>query len=103
MNKVRFSGKEVGYLELPGAVKDSDCSMVEVDGGVSSKRGCCNSFRWKPNPEYFRCGECKFLENGEQGEQEEGKRPITKREAASMTDEELIDSNRPVFGRTERE
>lgn len=104
INRIRITAQEAGYLELPGAKKDSDCSVVEVSGGVSSQRGCCNSYAWRSrNPKNFSCGECKYLEDGEQyNEQEEGKRPISKREAAEMSDEELINSDRPVFGRVEK-
>ncbi len=100
VNKTRITAQEAGYLELPGATKDADCSVVEVEGGVSSERGCCNAFRWKSGDvEYFRCGECKYLAGA--GEQREEKRPIGKREARKMSDAEILDSDRPVFGRVE--
>lgn len=94
MNKPRISEREAGYLELPNAVKDSDCSVVEVDGGVSSERGCCNSFGWKTEDvEYFRCGECKYL-TGQERDGEE--KPLGRREAGRMSFEQVLDSDRPV-------
>jgi broad specificity phosphatase PhoE len=57
----RYTAREAGYLELEGAKKDNDCTIVEVEGGVSSKRGCCNGFRPVPKADNFRCGECTFL------------------------------------------
>jgi hypothetical protein len=93
-NKQRITAQEAGYLELPGAVKDSDCSVVEVDGGVSSEKGCCNSFGIKPETDSFRCGECKYLAGQEERDGEE--KPLGRREARTMSDKELLDSNRPV-------
>ena|SRR5437667_8073998 len=94
MNKPRISAQEAGYLELPNATKDSDCSVVEVGGGVSSEGGCCNSFGWKtPDVEYFRCGECKYLADQKESD---GARPLGRREARKMSDEEILDSSRPV-------
>src|SRR5258708_5014706 len=95
MNEQRISAQEAGYLELPGAVKDADCEVVEVDGGVSSDRGCCNSFGWKsPNVQRFACGECKYLEG--QGERDGEEKPLGKREAGKMSFEQVLDSDRPV-------
>jgi hypothetical protein len=48
-------------MELAGAQKDGDCSKVDVQGGVSLDRGCCNDF--EPQDEQtdtFSCGNCKF-------------------------------------------
>lgn len=102
INKIRITAAQAGYLELPGAVKDADCEVVEVDGGVSSERGCCNSYAWRSrNPKGFSCGECRYLEDA--GEQADGARPIGKREAAKMSDEELLNSDRPVFGKVTEE
>lgn len=95
INKTRISEQQAGYLELPGAVKDADCEIVEVEGGVSSERGCCNSFGWKTEDvETFSCGECKYVEGA--SEQPEEERPIGRREARKMSEQELINSNRPV-------
>jgi hypothetical protein len=95
MNEHRITAQEAGYLELPGAVKDADCEVVEVDGGVSSERGCCNSFGWKSaDVEYFRCGECKYLAGQEERDGEE--RPLGRREAKKMSDREILDSSRPA-------
>jgi hypothetical protein len=52
---------QAGYMELQGAVKDGDCSKVDVQGGVSLDRGCCNEF--EPQDETtdtFDCGNCKY-------------------------------------------
>jgi hypothetical protein len=48
-------------MELQGATKDGDCSKVDVEGGVSLDRGCCNEF--EPEDEQtdtFSCGNCKY-------------------------------------------
>ena len=51
------------YMELPGAVKDADCSRVEVKGGVSNELGCCDLWEWeKDSGKFFRCGTCKYTE-----------------------------------------
>ena len=97
MNQKRITAKQAGYLELPDAVKDSDCAVVAVEGGVSSERGCCNAFGWKSEDvEYFRCGECKYLV-GDAGERD-GSRPLTRREAKKMSDDEILNSERPGQG-----
>jgi hypothetical protein len=94
VNEHRISAQEAGYLELPGAVKDADCEVVEVDGGVSSERGCCNSFGWKSrNVQGFKCGECKYLAGQEE---RDGERPLGRREARGMSDKEILESDRPV-------
>ena len=62
MEKHRMSAAEARYEELPGAVKDGDCTIVAVEGGLSKRRGCC--CRWKrmtQDPDGFRCGTCKFV------------------------------------------
>jgi hypothetical protein len=49
-------------MELPGAQKDADCNHVIVRGGVSSKLGCCNDFRYDSDePKEFRCGTCTHI------------------------------------------
>jgi|SRR5215472_5439209 len=100
MSEQRISAQEAGYLELPGAVKDSDCQVVSVDGGVSSERGCCNSFGWKsPDVEYFRCGECKYLSDSdreEQGDDYGENKPLGKKEADKLSFEQILNSDRPV-------
>lgn len=94
-NKIRITAEQAGYLELPDAVKDADCSVVEVDGGVSSDRGCCNSFGWKTEDvKKFACGECKYVEGANEQPKEE--RPIGRREARKMSDMEIINSDRPA-------
>ncbi len=101
MNKTRISEQEAGYLELPGAKKDADCNVVEVDGGVSSERGCCNSFKWKSaDVEYFRCGECKYLTDQEE---RDGERPLGRREAGRMSFSDVLNSNRPAAEKEEEE
>lgn len=62
----RLSAKEVDYMELEGAVKDADCHKVKVDGGVSTKLGCCNVFKHREGePLQFRCGTCQFLKESQ--------------------------------------
>ncbi len=55
----KVSQESAGYMELDGAVKDSDCEIVE--GKVSSRRGCCNLFDPEAGADEFRCGECEYL------------------------------------------
>ena len=96
MNKTRINERAAGYMELEGAKKDGECSVVEVPDGISKDKGCCNNF-WPPTAKKFSCGTCVYVEDaGSEYEQEDGKRPISKREAAKMSDEELINSDRPV-------
>jgi hypothetical protein len=48
-------------MELAGAQKDGDCSKVDIQGGVSLDKGCCNFF--EPQDEQvdrFSCGTCKY-------------------------------------------
>jgi hypothetical protein len=101
VNEHRISAQEAGYLELPGAVKDADCEVVEVDGGVSSERGCCNSFGWKSqNVERFACGECKYLEGqGERADQPDETKPLGTKEARGMSFKEILESERPAEGK----
>lgn len=57
----RVTPEQAGYLELPGAVKDGDCTKVEVDGGVSLALGCCNLFDYDASTEAkFSCGTCSY-------------------------------------------
>lgn len=52
---------QAGYMELVGAQKDGACSKVDVQGGVSLNRGCCNEFQ--PQDEQtdtFSCGNCEY-------------------------------------------
>ena len=49
-----------GYMELPGAVKDGDCRIVDVRGGVSKAQGCCNLFSWDGKEKKFSCGTCEY-------------------------------------------
>jgi len=63
MEDQRESAEDAEYMELAGALKDADCEKVEVDGGVSSKLGCCDYFQPKSKKvQQFRCGECRFME-----------------------------------------
>lgn len=58
---VRIPADKAGYVELPGAVKDGDCNVVQVSGGISKQKGCCNNFALgKGAPKEFKCGSCKF-------------------------------------------
>lgn len=57
----RASAEEAEYMELTGAVKDADCEKVEVDGGVSSNRGCCDFFQpVESSTTKFSCGTCEY-------------------------------------------
>jgi hypothetical protein len=48
-------------MELQGAVKDGDCSKVDVQGGVSLDRGCCNFFEPQDDStDTFSCGNCEY-------------------------------------------
>jgi hypothetical protein len=48
-------------MELQGAVKDGDCSKVDVQGGVSLDKGCCNSFQPQDDQvDAFKCGTCEY-------------------------------------------
>ncbi|SRR6266571_4331205 len=100
MNK-RISGKAAGYMELEGAVKDSDCEVVEEPGGVSSDGGCCNNFSDKPRAKKFSCGTCVFVTG--QGENYDGQRPLGKREARGMTMADVLNSTRPAAMEEEEE
>lgn len=58
----RISAKAAGYMELAGAVKDADCHIVNVPGGVASERGCCNKFqRQNAKVIRFHCGGCEYV------------------------------------------
>lgn len=57
----RESAKAADYMELQGAVKDADCSKVEVKGGVSTKLGCCNYYEPQKGAQQFRCGMCEHV------------------------------------------
>jgi hypothetical protein len=87
MNAKRTNENSAGYMELAGAAKDSDCELVEVEGGVSSKLGCCDLF-WPENEQtkVFSCGTCEFVEV----------KPLGKQEARGMTLREILDSERPA-------
>lgn len=50
-----------GYMELDGAEKDGGCKVVDVPGGVSKQKGCCNLFKKTAKSDEFRCGECGYL------------------------------------------
>lgn len=52
---------QAGYMELQGATKDGDCSKVDVQGGVSLDKGCCNYFEPQDaTTDAFSCGNCKY-------------------------------------------
>jgi hypothetical protein len=52
----RASAEEAGYVELDGAQKDADCTLVS--GGVSSDKGCCNLWNSVQGAQIFSCGTC---------------------------------------------
>ena len=63
--KKRLTAKAAGYMELKGAVKDADCQLVQVAGGVSKQLGCCNKYQPANSAvKQFRCGKCEYLVNG---------------------------------------
>lgn len=95
MNKKRVSAESAVYLELANAIKDSDCQVVNVPGGVSADRGCCDL--WSASSEdagNFSCGSCEYLEGASEEPEEE--RPLGKKEASKMSDRQILDSDRPV-------
>ncbi len=49
-----------GYMELDGAQKNGDCKIVDVDGGVSKDKGCCNLFHPAAGAGKFSCGTCTY-------------------------------------------
>lgn len=59
----KMSATAAGYMELEGAVKDGGCKIVNVSGGVSQKKGCCNEYKPQQGADEFRCGECKFVKS----------------------------------------
>ena len=95
MKQKRIDERAAGYLELPGAVKDGDCQVVEVAGGISQDLGCCNLFGLKGGAEkLFSCGTCEYVTG--QGEQDDESKPLTKQNSRGMTLREILDSERPV-------
>ena len=59
----RISAMDAGYMELYGAIKDSECEKVKVEGGVSSELGCCNNYEPQATQTCsFKCGVCEYLE-----------------------------------------
>ena len=99
MNETRITEQQAGYLEFPDSEKDADCSVVEVDGGVSSEGGCCNSFGWAdPSSRTFSCGTCKYLKGAEEGESYGEEKPLGKKEAGRMSFEDVLNSPRPGKG-----
>jgi hypothetical protein len=58
----KIPSANAGYMELAGAEKDGGCKKVEVAGGVSQKKGCCNFFQPESvKADQFRCGECEYV------------------------------------------
>lgn len=60
----RVSAETAGYMELDGAQKTGDCDLVDVPGGVSEERGCCNLFDPRPGASEFECGQCLHYHAG---------------------------------------
>lgn len=60
----KVTAEAAGYMELPGAVKDAGCQIVNVPGGVARRKGCCNLYKPTPESDEFRCGECRFVQLG---------------------------------------
>lgn len=68
-NDSRVSAEQAGYMELDDAQKDADCETVNVPGGVSSDRGCCNLFDPNQGVQAFNCGNCEHVkEQSAQGD-----------------------------------
>lgn len=87
MNKKRANEHSAGYMELGGAVKDGDCEIVDVSGGVSSDLGCCDLF-WPESKaaRKFSCGTCEFVEV----------KPLAAKEARGMSFRDILNSERPA-------
>lgn len=62
----RQSGDQAGYMELDGATKDADCTIVNVEGGVSKDNGCCNLFSPAEGAQSFTCGTCDKVKDASQ-------------------------------------
>ncbi|MGH9483082.1 MAG: hypothetical protein ACRD1L_13420 [Terriglobales bacterium] len=62
----RLRERAAGYMELAGAHKDGDCGLVQVRGGVSGERGCCNLFDPSAGAQAFECSTCEHFEGGGQ-------------------------------------
>lgn len=59
---MKISAARAEYMELKDAIKDDDCEKVEVKGGVSRDRGCCDKFEPEDKDvTQFRCGTCEYL------------------------------------------
>lgn len=61
IDAARMTAAAAGYMELPNAIKEADCAIVQVPGGVSCDLGCCNEFSPQPTVAQFRCGTCKHV------------------------------------------
>jgi hypothetical protein len=62
VNDAKIPSAQAGYMELTGAQKDGDCRKVEVAGGVSRERGCCNEFKPEDDETIrFSCGTCEYV------------------------------------------
>jgi hypothetical protein len=85
-NDTKANEHSAGYMELTGAQKDGDCEIVEVDGGISRDRACCNLF-WPSSEQTtkFSCGTCEFVEV----------KPLTQKEANKMSLTDILKSVRP--------
>lgn len=97
MNKVRINEQAAGYMELPDAKKDGECLVVAVGGGISRDKGCCSNF-WPPTAKAFKCGACDYVEGGPDSKgkcDESDRRPLSKHEARSMSEKEILESERP--------
>lgn len=102
MNRVRINQQAAGYMELNGAKKDGECTVVEVLDGISKEKGCCSNF-WPPTAKNFSCGECDYVTDSDQGEQADAGKPLGKDEARKMSFKDILDSERPAFGGIEKE
>lgn len=57
----KIPAAHAGYMELGGAKKDAECAIVDVPGGISKERGCCDLYDPERGADEFRCGECIYV------------------------------------------
>lgn len=80
----RVSAQSAGYMELDGADKDGNCDLVDVPGGVSGERGCCNLFEPEAGAERFACASCEHF-SGAQAPDEQMDDAERDRSASGLT------------------
>lgn len=65
----RISAKGAHYMELQGATKSADCSVVRVPQGVSTDKGLCYRFSAKSGAACFCCGDCTHVKQSREVKQ----------------------------------